>query len=755
MSSILPNGKTQFLDINGRPLVNGKVFYYEPNTETPKTTYADMASTTPNTNPVVLDARGEAVIWGSGTYRQVVQDSDGLQIYDVVTRDLSADIDAAVGDVGQIRTDLADTTDVAKGDALIAVMQPFSGATARTVHDKLAEIIYVTDFVPAVSTGDDTSAIQYCLNTARKIVFTGGRTYNITGCEIPSGTHVVFEPGCVIYMKDGSNRPAFQNVNWQKSTWGGATYGVDHDITIEGLYLNGNQANQIHTGTGIYAGEYTSGFRLFGVTNLKLKDISVYQAKTFGIWLCAIDGLEAENINFNQLMTGTPANQDGLHINGPARRLRIKNVTGNTNDDMIALNADDGALGSNVTAGDITDCVIEGVFPNGSLNGVRLLSMTSRMDGITVRTVHGTTMDVAVNQSPFGGGAGNVGTLTIEDIDVKPGVGYAGGSYYSVITLDGIIENVTIRNVKRNKPADNRPAVRIVSTANIGICDISGITQFSTMTPPANELMVVVSGHVSILKVRDISWFCDPLATRNGAAVLLVDTIASAAGGVDTLVASDWVVQRCRDTIVFGTGVLNNVALSNIQDLNGDVGYSLLNLSSANVASTNVATRGCSTTYGRKIINVTGSSSLLSSSVVDAAGVSGAKAKMAAAQAVTSGSYQKINFTSIAYDRVTGEYLGSGAQFTASQGSGLYMIGYSLQLTIPTNPTSITLALYKNGVLLQHLPGSGPYAGDSIIGGNVLLSVSVGDVLDLRVIVTANVTILQSEDSSVTYERIK
>lgn len=82
MPSILPNGKTQFLDINGRPLVNGNVFYYEPNTETPKTTYADMASTTPNPNPVVLDARGEAVIWGTGTYRQIVKDASGVTIWD-------------------------------------------------------------------------------------------------------------------------------------------------------------------------------------------------------------------------------------------------------------------------------------------------------------------------------------------------------------------------------------------------------------------------------------------------------------------------------------------------------------------------------------------------------------------------------------------------------------------------------------------------------------------------------------------------
>lgn len=82
---LLPNGQQQFVDANGSPLAAGKVFFYIPNTSTPKTTWQDNGLTSANTNPVVLDSAGRATIWGSGLYRQVLQDSSGNTIWDQST----------------------------------------------------------------------------------------------------------------------------------------------------------------------------------------------------------------------------------------------------------------------------------------------------------------------------------------------------------------------------------------------------------------------------------------------------------------------------------------------------------------------------------------------------------------------------------------------------------------------------------------------------------------------------------------------
>lgn len=86
----LPLAETQFTDANGAPLASGQVGFYVPGTLTPKTTWSNSTETTPNTNPVVLDAAGRAIIYGSGTYREIVKDNFGNTIWDQLTTDPSS-----------------------------------------------------------------------------------------------------------------------------------------------------------------------------------------------------------------------------------------------------------------------------------------------------------------------------------------------------------------------------------------------------------------------------------------------------------------------------------------------------------------------------------------------------------------------------------------------------------------------------------------------------------------------------------------
>ena len=82
---LLPNGKQQFIDINGAPLVGGTVGMYRPNTLIYKNTWKDAGATILNTNPIILDSRGQAIIYGIGVYRQIVRDSLGNLIWDEPT----------------------------------------------------------------------------------------------------------------------------------------------------------------------------------------------------------------------------------------------------------------------------------------------------------------------------------------------------------------------------------------------------------------------------------------------------------------------------------------------------------------------------------------------------------------------------------------------------------------------------------------------------------------------------------------------
>lgn len=115
---LLQNGKQAFTDANGRPLSGGRVYFYVPNTNTPKDTWQDSAQTILNSNPIVLDARGEASIYGTGAYRQVLQDASDVQIWDAFIPDLVASVTDAANTIfartSTIVTNIADLRALSK-----------------------------------------------------------------------------------------------------------------------------------------------------------------------------------------------------------------------------------------------------------------------------------------------------------------------------------------------------------------------------------------------------------------------------------------------------------------------------------------------------------------------------------------------------------------------------------------------------------------------------------------------------------------
>lgn len=86
--------------------------------------------------------------------------------------------EAAMVAAAALITDLANSASVSKGDALIAVKQPFTNAAAQTQHDKNRQSVAVDDFLGAT----DTLRIQNALDNApdgSEIKFTPGATYNL------------------------------------------------------------------------------------------------------------------------------------------------------------------------------------------------------------------------------------------------------------------------------------------------------------------------------------------------------------------------------------------------------------------------------------------------------------------------------------------------------------------------------------------------------------------------------------------------
>ena len=81
MAVLLPSGRQHYADPTGAPLVGGKLYTYDVGTTNPRLTFNDAAQQNPNTNPVVLDARGEAVIFWSGDYTVTLTDAAGNTLW--------------------------------------------------------------------------------------------------------------------------------------------------------------------------------------------------------------------------------------------------------------------------------------------------------------------------------------------------------------------------------------------------------------------------------------------------------------------------------------------------------------------------------------------------------------------------------------------------------------------------------------------------------------------------------------------------
>jgi hypothetical protein len=149
MAVTLPHGKQKFNTATGAPGVGYRLYTYIPGTTTPKATFRTYAGTTANTNPIIADSRGEMSVYWSGDYDVVLKDANNVLIWGP----------ERLNDFSQIRDELANTTSVSSGDALIGVKLNAYGSVARTQHSKNSDVITPADFGATGIGADDTAAL--------------------------------------------------------------------------------------------------------------------------------------------------------------------------------------------------------------------------------------------------------------------------------------------------------------------------------------------------------------------------------------------------------------------------------------------------------------------------------------------------------------------------------------------------------------------------------------------------------------------
>lgn len=84
-AQLSPDPVFQWVTTAGQPAVGYQLFTYAAGTSTPQATYVDSSQSVQNTNPVILNSAGYAIIWLNPllSYKFVLQDAAGNQIFSV------------------------------------------------------------------------------------------------------------------------------------------------------------------------------------------------------------------------------------------------------------------------------------------------------------------------------------------------------------------------------------------------------------------------------------------------------------------------------------------------------------------------------------------------------------------------------------------------------------------------------------------------------------------------------------------------
>lgn len=263
---------------------------------------------------------------------------------------------------------------------------------------------------------DDTDGLQALLDTrAPQVRFPQPPAFFLISktLRIHSGQTLETARSVVIRLKPGSGQMLLTNDDHEKG---------NENITVTGGIWDMDNLNQppadreYEDGNKKYTPENYMGvlMRFNNVKNLTLRSLTFKDPESYGVQLGNLHQFTIEDITFDYNLQRK--NMDGVHVHGPSRWGRIANLKGTTNDDLVALNADDGGSWE-MSRGPIEDVVIDGIMAENGWTAVRLLSAGSPIRRIQIQNVFGTYRYNVVALTNYGLHPGEPSTF--DDISIQ------------------------------------------------------------------------------------------------------------------------------------------------------------------------------------------------------------------------------------------------------------------------------------------------------------------------------------------------
>ncbi len=328
---------------------------------------------------------------------------------------------------------------------------------------------------------DDGEAFQRALAAGPGTVTVPGKNYLIGRVlRIGSGVRLRLDPKARLRLAAGVAKTPDDYLITNANPATG-----DADIVIEGGCWDGNNAGNTRP-PGLFDYGCSGAMMHFrNVRGLRLTNLHLHDAEAYHVRLTEVRGFQVEKIRFSA--DRVRHNNDGIHLGGHCEDGVIRDIKGLhpgvTGDDMIALNADDALTRTEVngmTSGPIRNIRIEDIEAQGCHSFVRLLSVFSPIENVSIRGVRGTCEVAAINcdaargcrvqvfdekTPPFPDGVGFLTNINAEDFLV----GKSKANDVALLRLETRMTNFRIANFRRDLAADLAPATPTLRLRHVAV----------------------------------------------------------------------------------------------------------------------------------------------------------------------------------------------------------------------------------------------------------------------------------------------
>lgn len=445
--------------------------------------------------------------------------------------------------------------------------------------DEIPEKSFINPITYGATPNDgisDRAAIQSAINASvgRYIVVSTAGQWDIDSTIIiPGGTTWILQDDAKIFLLDSSNCNMVANLN--KTTSSDRVI-KDSLITISGGQWYGNGDEQIKF---MPDGSPVSGFWFSGVKNVTLSPKKIFNTQTYAFEITNCESVIVENVEIDQGADYNPPlhNQDGVHFDGPAKNIIVRNIIARTWDDAVAICTESVPVGPYQFDGRIDGVLIDNILLNSTRKGIRLLSADSSLNNVIVSNITGSSIDNVFEASGYGLGPGAFGSIILKNVEVTMiGTPISVNEY---ISFSDKINSILVDGVRRTVTNDIRQTVHFKASADIVAADIRNVTTFANTTNSFSDIQTSTGAKIGTLNIANHTYKGGTPSLNNAI------QIAGLTSGIVRL--SNLTYDSVKRGVLINTSTIKRLELNDNTALNADSSVHINNTSTVDTLSLN------------------------------------------------------------------------------------------------------------------------------------------------------------------------